>query len=42
MNIKNPAEQTNRPAMTVVMDKGVFQSDSYAKYATAFFNMSRS
>jgi hypothetical protein len=26
MNIQNPAEQTHRPAMAVVMDKGVSQS----------------
>lgn len=42
MNIKHPTEQTNRPATGVVTDKGVPQSDSFAKYAAAFFNMSRS
>jgi hypothetical protein len=42
MNIQYPTEQTNRPATDVVTDKGVPQSDSFAKYATAFFNMSRS
>ncbi|WP_218568514.1 hypothetical protein, partial [Klebsiella michiganensis] len=34
--------QANRPATGVVTDKGVPQSDSFAKYAAAFFNMSRS
>ena len=33
MNIQHPAEQTNRPATGVVTDKGVPQSDSFAKYA---------
>ncbi|KLR17197.1 hypothetical protein ABR27_07625 [Enterobacter hormaechei subsp. hormaechei] len=42
MDIQNPTEQTNRPATAVVADKGVPQSDSFAKYAAAFFNMSRS
>lgn len=42
MNIQHPAEQANRPATGVVTDKGVLQSDSFAKYAAAFFNMSRS
>lgn len=42
MNIQHPAEQTNRPAKGVVTNKGVPQSDSFAKYAAAFFNMSRS
>lgn len=42
MNIQHPAEQTNRPATGVVTNKGVSQSDSFAKYAAAFFNMSRS
>ena len=42
MNIQHPAEQTNRPATGVVTNKGVPQSDSFAKYAAAFFNMSRS
>ncbi len=42
MNIQHPTEQTNRPATAVVTDKGVPQSDSFAKYAAAFFNMSRS
>jgi hypothetical protein len=42
MNIQNPTEQTNRPAMAVVTDKGVPQSDSFAKYAAAFFSMSLS
>ena len=40
MNIQHPTEQTNRPATGVVTDKGVPQSDSFAKYAAAFFNMS--
>jgi hypothetical protein len=39
MNIQHPAEYTNRPATGVVTNKGVPQSDSFAKYA---FNMSRS
>ena len=42
MDIQNPTEQTNRPATAVVADKGVPQSDSFAKYAAAFFNISRS
>ncbi|EOQ27199.1 hypothetical protein WEU_03713 [Citrobacter sp. KTE32] len=42
MNIQHPTEQTNKPATVVVTDKGVPQSDSFAKYAAAFFNMSRS
>ncbi|KKA56011.1 hypothetical protein UP01_13280 [Enterobacter roggenkampii] len=42
MDIQNPTEQTNRPATAVVADKGVPQPDSFAKYAAAFFNMSRS
>jgi len=42
MNIQHPAEQTNRPAAGVVTNKGVPQSDSFEKYAAAFFNMSRS
>jgi hypothetical protein len=33
MDIQNPTEQTNRPATAVVADKGVPQSDSFAKYA---------
>ena len=36
MNIQHPAEQTNRPATGAVTDKGVPQSDSFAKYAAAF------
>jgi hypothetical protein len=36
MDIQNPTEQTNRPATAVVADKGVPQSDSFAKYAAAF------
>ncbi|POL85040.1 transposase [Escherichia coli] len=39
MNIQHPTEQANRPATGVVTDKGVPQSDSFAKYA-AFFNIS--
>ena len=42
MNIQHPTEQANRPATGVVTDKGVPQSDSFAKYAGAFFYMSRS
>ncbi|GCV54567.1 hypothetical protein HmCmsJML046_01391 [Escherichia coli] len=42
MNIQHPTEQANWPKMGVVTDKGVPQSDSIAKYAAAFFNMSRS
>ncbi|KTS26441.1 hypothetical protein NS381_18245 [Pantoea stewartii] len=42
IHIQNPTEQTNRPATDVITDKGVLQSDSFAKYAAAFFNMSRS
>nr|WBW53407.1 hypothetical protein HDPBJHLB_00093 [Escherichia coli] len=34
MNIQHPTEQANRPATGVVTDKGVPQSDSFAKYAT--------
>ncbi|OKU05203.1 hypothetical protein ACN74_14255 [Escherichia coli] len=34
MNIQPPTEQANRPATAVVTDKGVPQSDSFAKYAT--------
>lgn len=41
MNIRHPAEQTNRPATGVVTNKGVPQSDSFAKYA-AVFNISLS
>lgn len=37
MNIQHPTEQANRPATGVVTDKGVPQSDSFAKYAAAFF-----
>jgi len=33
MNIQNLTEQTNRPAKGVVTDKGVPQSDSFAKFA---------
>jgi hypothetical protein len=33
VDIQNPTEQTNRPATAVVADKGVPQSDSFAKYA---------
>jgi len=33
MDIQNPTKQTNRPATAVVADKGVPQSDSFAKYA---------
>ncbi|KTI88126.1 hypothetical protein ASU93_13425, partial [Enterobacter hormaechei subsp. steigerwaltii] len=33
MNIQHPTEQANRPATGVVTDKGVPQSDSFAKYA---------
>jgi len=36
MNIRHPTEQANRPATGVVTDKGVPQSDSFAKYAAAF------
>jgi transposase len=36
MNIQHPTEQANRPATGVVTDKGVPQSDSFAKYAAAF------
>lgn len=42
MNIQHPTEQTNRPVTGVVTDRGVPQSDSFAKYAAAIFNMSRS
>lgn len=42
MNIQHSTEQANRPATGVVTDKGVPHSDSFAKYAAAFFNMSRS
>ncbi|APM61834.1 hypothetical protein AM432_12865 [Enterobacter cloacae complex sp.] len=42
MFIQHPTEQANRPAIGVVTNKGVPQSDSFAKYAAAFFNMSRS
>jgi len=42
MNIQHPTEQMNRPVMAVVTDKGEPQSDSFAKYAEAFFNMFRS
>lgn len=42
MNIQHPAEHTNRQATGVVTNKGVPQSDSFTKYAAAFFNMSRS
>ncbi|WP_213081628.1 hypothetical protein, partial [Escherichia coli] len=33
VNIQHPTEQANRPATGVVTDKGVPQSDSFAKYA---------
>jgi hypothetical protein len=33
MNIQHPTEQTNRPATGIFTDKGVPQSDSFAKYA---------
>lgn len=36
MHIQHLAEQAYRPATTVVTDKGVPQSDSFAKYAAAF------
>lgn len=42
MYIQNPTEQANRPTTAVVADKGVPHSDSFAKYAAAFFYMSRS
>jgi hypothetical protein len=32
INIQHPTEQANRPATGVVTDKGVPQSDSFAKY----------
>jgi transposase len=35
-NIPHPKELTNRPVTGVVTDKGVPQSDSFAKYAAAF------
>jgi transposase len=38
MNIQHPTEQANRPATGVVTDKGVPQSDSFAKYAAASRN----
>ncbi|OEH16308.1 hypothetical protein AN696_0227325 [Enterobacter asburiae] len=41
MNIQHPTEQANRPATGVVTDKGVPQSDSFAKYAAAFLRNSR-
>ncbi|ECA5314095.1 transposase [Salmonella enterica subsp. enterica serovar Oranienburg] len=33
MNIQHPTKQANRPETGVVADKGVPQSDSFAKYA---------
>ncbi|APM56800.1 hypothetical protein BB790_30485 (plasmid) [Klebsiella pneumoniae] len=33
MHIQHPTKQSDRPAMGVVTDKGVPQSDSFAKYA---------
>ena len=36
VNIKPLKEQANRPATGMVTDKGVPQSDSFAKYAAAF------
>jgi hypothetical protein len=42
VDIQHPTEQANRLAKGVVTDKGVPQSDSFAKYTAAFFNMSRS
>jgi hypothetical protein len=42
MHIQHLAEQADRPAAIVVTDKGVPQSDSFAKYAAALFNMSHS
>lgn len=37
MNIQLLTEQTNKPTLGVVTDKGVPQPDSFAKYAAAFF-----
>jgi hypothetical protein len=42
INIQHPTEQANRPVTGIVTDKGVPQSVSFAKYAAAFFDMSRS
>ncbi|BDH45809.1 hypothetical protein TUM12370_18530 [Salmonella enterica subsp. enterica serovar Choleraesuis] len=42
MKIQHLTEQANMPATGVVTDKGVPQSDSFAKYAAAFFNISLS
>ena len=36
MNIQHLTEKPNRPATGVVTDKGVPQSDSFAKYAASF------
>lgn len=36
IHIQNPAEQTNRPVVAVVADKGLPQSDSFSKYAAPF------
>jgi len=42
MNIQHPTDQVKRPVTGIVTDKGVPQSDSFANYAAAFINMSRS
>ena len=33
MNVEHPAQPSNRPTVAFVPDKGVPQSDSFAKYA---------
>lgn len=42
MNIEHFTEPTNRPIVRVFFNKGIPQSDCFAKYAADFFNRSRS
>ena len=42
MNIQHLTGQANRPETNVVINKGLIQSNSFTKYAAAFFYMSRS
>jgi hypothetical protein len=39
---QNPALKSDRPDPGMALDKGIFHRDSLAKYAVAFFKMSRS
>src|SRR5690606_42046960 len=42
VNVENLAEPAHRILSRILLDKRVLQPDSLAKYAAAFFNMSRS